>query len=258
MDWPRLLFFLCLFSVILVMVFRNKHIRALHEKSRPFKCSECASEFAFQDGLSRHVAMVHREARPFKCPEPGCDKQFKQKAHAEKHHASVHEKLKPCVCFCGKAFRENYNLKQHQKAVHNMDVPSWSNWRRGCLQWGTGLAALVSPSTRWMDFNVRASLTSVRITGANTAGRYAHLFSFSFFFLVFFLSFIYFSPLLGTLHKVVFIHVHNLILLFVSTRAVRLQTWVPVFKLFSMLLLALCCLFVLFSDLSWLFLVNLF
>lgn len=102
---------------------RNKHIRALHEKSRPFKCPECSGQFAFQDGLSRHISMVHREARPFKCPEPNCDKAFKQKAHAEKHHSSVHQKLKPCVCFCGAAFRENYNMKQHQRAVHNMNVP---------------------------------------------------------------------------------------------------------------------------------------
>lgn len=65
--------------------------------------------------------MVHREARPFQCADPDCDKTFKQKAHAEKHYASVHQKLKPCVCFCGKAFRENYNMKQHQKAVHNKD-----------------------------------------------------------------------------------------------------------------------------------------
>lgn len=99
---------------------RNKHIRALHEKSRPFKCQECPSQFAFQDGLSRHISMVHREDRPFKCVAPNCDKAFKQKAHAEKHHSSVHRKLKPCVCFCGAAFRENYNMKQHQRTVHGM------------------------------------------------------------------------------------------------------------------------------------------
>ncbi len=39
-------------------LYRNKHVRALHEKSRPFKCSECGSQFAFQDGLSRHISMV--------------------------------------------------------------------------------------------------------------------------------------------------------------------------------------------------------
>lgn len=44
-----------------VLVNRNKHIRALHEKSRPFKCPECGAQFAFQDGLSRHVAMVRAE-----------------------------------------------------------------------------------------------------------------------------------------------------------------------------------------------------
>lgn len=36
----------------------NKHIRALHEKSRPFPCPDCESHFTFQDGLSRHIAMV--------------------------------------------------------------------------------------------------------------------------------------------------------------------------------------------------------
>lgn len=68
--------------------------------------------------------MVHRDARPFVCPEGGCDKAFKQKAHADKHFSSVHQKLKPCVCFCGAAFREKYNMKQHQKAVHNIDPDS--------------------------------------------------------------------------------------------------------------------------------------
>lgn len=112
-----------LFFILFLFFFfcRNKHIRALHEKSRPFKCPECTSQFAFQDGLSRHISMVHREARPFQCPDTECDKAFKQKAHAEKHYSSVHQKLKPCVCFCGAAFRENYNMKQHQRAVHNMN-----------------------------------------------------------------------------------------------------------------------------------------
>lgn len=63
---------------------------------------------------------VHREARPFRCQDSACGKAFKQKAHAEKHFSSVHQKLKPIVCFCGASFRENYNLKQHQRAVHNM------------------------------------------------------------------------------------------------------------------------------------------
>jgi hypothetical protein len=71
---------------------------------------------------SRHITMVHLSKRPYKCSEPGCDMAFKQKAHAEKHMASVHLKLRPCVCFCGAAFRENYNLKQHQRSVHHMDV----------------------------------------------------------------------------------------------------------------------------------------
>lgn len=64
--------------------------------------------------------MVHRDRRPFACSEPGCGKSFKQKAHADKHLTSVHRKEKPCQCFCGARFREKYNMKQHQKAVHNM------------------------------------------------------------------------------------------------------------------------------------------
>lgn len=106
----------------------NKHIKSCHQKLRDFACDECHARFAFQDGLTRHVDMVHRNVRPFHCPDAKCDKAFKQRAHAEKHFASVHEKKRPCKCFCGSAFREKYNLKMHQKAVHGITAPPAMRW----------------------------------------------------------------------------------------------------------------------------------
>ncbi len=96
----------------------NKHIKAAHQKVRNHRCTEpnCNAAFVFQDGLTRHIAMVHRNVRPFGCPS--CDKTFKQRAHAQKHYLSVHQKVRPCVCHCGAGFRENYNLRMHQRTVH--------------------------------------------------------------------------------------------------------------------------------------------
>lgn len=96
----------------------TKHIKSCHQKVRDYACKECSARFSFADGLNRHVAMVHRNERPYTCPDPNCNKSFKQRAHADKHFASVHQKYRPCVCHCGAAFREKYNLRMHQKAVH--------------------------------------------------------------------------------------------------------------------------------------------
>lgn len=37
----------------------NKHVKAVHNKVRPFKCDICGTCFSFRDVLRRHVDYVH-------------------------------------------------------------------------------------------------------------------------------------------------------------------------------------------------------
>lgn len=66
----------------------NVQVRTVHEKQKPYKCSQCPSTFAFKDGLESHILTVHDQHRPLTCPS--CTMRFKTNAHLNKHCVKVH------------------------------------------------------------------------------------------------------------------------------------------------------------------------
>ena len=45
----------------------KKHVEAVHEGIKPFKCSVCDVKFANKQHLKKHIETIHEEIKPFKC-----------------------------------------------------------------------------------------------------------------------------------------------------------------------------------------------
>ena len=100
----------------------KKHVLAVHDKVKPHKCPLCDSRFFNKTNLKNHIACVHDEERPFKCHI--CPLSFKQKAPLKSHIESVHEKRKPFECtICKKSFSRNTELRKHISSVHEKIKP---------------------------------------------------------------------------------------------------------------------------------------
>jgi uncharacterized Zn-finger protein len=63
----------------------RKHVRAIHEKLKPYLCPHCGKDFAYQGSYSRHLLTQHTEnpQRQFQCHL--CDKAFFDKNHLQAH-----------------------------------------------------------------------------------------------------------------------------------------------------------------------------
>lgn len=113
------------------------HIRAVHERLRPFVCDQCGKTFSTKGILEEHKVR-HSDARPHVCEI--CNKCFKTKQrltiHADTHegtvyqcphcptrlnsrrtlrmHLFVHDSVARYKCnFCDKAFKRAKDLKNH-------------------------------------------------------------------------------------------------------------------------------------------------
>ena len=70
----------------------DKHISAVHEGKKPFKCSICDKSFGRKSHMELHISAVHEEKKPFECLL--CKEGFTRKENMQKHISSVHEKEK--------------------------------------------------------------------------------------------------------------------------------------------------------------------
>lgn len=85
----------------------------IHKKDTTYSCETCGMQFLSPGGLRKHIRAAHdNEMKSCKV----CGKQFNEfnlKLHMKTHEAPKH------VCqYCGKAFRENFQLKEHIQATH--------------------------------------------------------------------------------------------------------------------------------------------
>lgn len=120
----------------------NEHIKNVHDKLKPFKCSNCAKSFATAAAKKTHE-LTHTDDFPFKCEF--CEKRFrlsiKLKYHLEIHttkpellcpickrgqkslteleaHVKNHDDNRFQCPSCGHLFRKKTNLNEHYNAVH--------------------------------------------------------------------------------------------------------------------------------------------
>lgn len=99
---------------------RNRHVRVVHEKQRPFACPTCQNRFGEKSNMLKHVRMVHENIRHFRCPH--CDAAFGQRGNCDAHVRAVHEKrpgkYECAVLACTRAFARKAHLLDHYAAEH--------------------------------------------------------------------------------------------------------------------------------------------
>ena len=101
------------------------HIRAVHDKVKPFICSICGYKCGKQHQLDKHMELVHDEikVRPIQCSQ--CDASFKDEPSLIKHVKLAHENLsvgKPLGCpFCSGIFIGQRGIFGHVELEH----PNW-------------------------------------------------------------------------------------------------------------------------------------
>lgn len=120
----------------------EEHIRCVHEKLKPFKCSKCDKVFASKHTVRIHE-LSHTDNFPFQCEY--CDRRFrvisKLRIHTEIHttkpellcpichrsqkskeeleeHVKNHDYKRLQCNSCGKLFTRNSALTDHYNAVH--------------------------------------------------------------------------------------------------------------------------------------------
>jgi hypothetical protein len=82
-------------------------------------CSQCSSSFTERFNLNKHVRAVHERRRPYQCQT--CLARFQQRDHMQKHEMCVHRKLRQFSCdVCGASFGWRGVLKKHRKSVHGI------------------------------------------------------------------------------------------------------------------------------------------
>ena len=105
------------------------HQKSVHQKLRPFACTECGKSLSTKQGLDRHL-VVHSGDRHFSCPK--CYKKFNRKGNLDQHLKCVHVKAKEKikqkskwknVCyFCHNKFVSPSGLEKHL-ITHTKETP---------------------------------------------------------------------------------------------------------------------------------------
>lgn len=98
-----------------------RHIRNIHEKVRPFQCSDrnCNQSFQSKSNLERHISSVHKR-KTYSCNE--CTRTFKSVEAFETHARSAHSsrQLSYKCTICGGCFSSDSSLKRHSLLVHKI------------------------------------------------------------------------------------------------------------------------------------------
>lgn len=97
---------------------KTRHVRVVHDKSRPFVCAICGKTFGEKSNMLKHRASVHDDVRIFRCPY--CDMSFSQRAMCDNHVRTIHDK-KQAKYFCeqcGRPFSRKVLLHEHYAQAH--------------------------------------------------------------------------------------------------------------------------------------------
>ncbi|CAH1777608.1 unnamed protein product [Owenia fusiformis] len=101
-------------------IFPNKTMLGVHMKthrsSQTFPCAICNKQFTYRHTLKEHQK-IHLDSREFSCSF--CNKTFRRKEHRDRH-ITTHTGAKNYACqFCDAKFSRKYDLKLHQRGVHD-------------------------------------------------------------------------------------------------------------------------------------------
>jgi len=102
----------------------KKHTESVHNGEKPYECSQCLKKCSEKTNLRKHIELVHKKLRPYQCAQ--CLKKFGLKQMLTKHIGNVHNKEKPYACpqpGCAKMFGQKDNLRRHMRKVHYIEKP---------------------------------------------------------------------------------------------------------------------------------------
>ena len=98
------------------------HIRAIHEKARPFKCEHCNYSASTNSTIVKHMKIVHEQKLTVLCDR--CDYKTSTNQNLIRHINTVHEKMKPFQCLkCTHATTTQRDLDAHVMAKHDKLKP---------------------------------------------------------------------------------------------------------------------------------------
>ena len=90
----------------------DRHVAAVHQKIRNYKCSHCSAAFFDSRHRDQHVHTVHEKRRDHACPY--CMAAFGAKRNLTTHVHTVHEKRKDHLCLhCAATFSKADHLAKH-------------------------------------------------------------------------------------------------------------------------------------------------
>lgn len=103
---------------------------SMHHKTQTFECPICNKLFTFKHSLDRHMNAVHEDKRDFKCEVENCERAFRSKYELNQHRNKIHQEMKnfeQISCdVCDKICSSRKNLYAHKKYVHEG------------IRWGSG------------------------------------------------------------------------------------------------------------------------
>ena len=94
-----------------------KHIGAIHEGNKAFKCDICDNSYSQKGSMERHVASVHEGKKPFKCYicDYSCSLKHQIKQHVSSGQARTNlNKSKKSLDFYF------HSIKVHTQEAHNL------------------------------------------------------------------------------------------------------------------------------------------
>ena len=100
------------------------HMESIHNTEPKFFCPICKRGFSFERSMTRHVKAIHEDRRDFKCSVEGCEKAFRSSYELKEHCKNIHEEKNVTeqgsfACeLCEKVYLTRKGLYTHTKFVH--------------------------------------------------------------------------------------------------------------------------------------------